>query len=145
VSTIAIVLIAIGVIALLAVLYFALWSPKRREEKRLRAERERAAERHRELAGERQQHASIAEQRAEEARLQATRAEQEAQMAREEATVHEGRADLHEQGLADDELETAGPDEETTQLDRPDDLSDRNGRFTREPTATETENTETRR
>ncbi|MEA2123722.1 MAG: hypothetical protein QOI80_504 [Solirubrobacteraceae bacterium] len=144
-STIAIVLIAIAVVALLAVLYFALWSPKRRAEKRLAAEREQAADRHRELASERHSRASVAEQQAEEARLQATRAEQQAQLAREEASVHEGQADLHEQGLADHELETAGPDASTTQIDRPDRLSDRTGepvtegRFGREQTSEEPE------
>jgi FtsZ-interacting cell division protein ZipA len=147
VSTIAIVLIAIGVIALLAVLYFALWSPQRRAEKRLAAERERAAGRHRELASERHSRASVAEQQAEEARLQATRAEQEAQLAREEASVHEGQADLHDQGLADHQLETetANPDEPTTPIDRPDRLSDRTGepvqqgRFARDSVSEESE------
>jgi hypothetical protein len=140
VTAIGIILIVVAVLAVLAILYFAVFSPKKRAEKRLIAERERAAERHREVASERHSRASIAEQKAEEAKVQAQRAEQEAELARNEATVHEGRADLHDQGLADHELESseasanghrsenidrAGPDETTTPMDRPANLADR--------------------
>ncbi len=147
-TTVGIILIIVAVLAVLAILYFAVFSPKKRAEKRLRAEREQAAEHHREVASEKHSHASVAEQKAEEARVQAQRAQQEAELARKEATVHEGRADLHEQGLADHELENApasenghrsenidraGPDEQTTPMDRPANLADRDeGRFNRD-------------
>lgn len=139
-TTIGIILIIVAVLAVLAIVYFAVLSPKRRAEKRLIAEREQAADRHRDLASERHSHASVAEQKAEEAKVKAQRAEQEADMARTEASVHEGRADLHEQGLADHELESseaspnghhaenidrAGPDEQTRPMERPASLSDR--------------------
>lgn len=122
-TTLTIILIAVAVLALLAVLYFAVLSPSRKAKKRLAAEREQAAGHHREVASERQSQASVAEQRAEEAKLEASRAEQQAQLAREEASVHEGRADLHEQGLADHELETGSSDEDAAPIDRshPDD------------------------
>ncbi|MEJ7893011.1 MAG: hypothetical protein WKF94_10250 [Solirubrobacteraceae bacterium] len=133
-STLAIVLIAVAVIALLAIVFATVLSPKRRAEKKLGAEREHAASHHREVASERHSRASVADQHAEEARLKAESAQQEADMARQEASDHEGRADLHEQGLADHELEsgpdrdqTATPEAPTTQIDRPDHLSDRTG------------------
>jgi septal ring factor EnvC (AmiA/AmiB activator) len=126
VSTLAIVLIAVGVVALLAILYFTVLSSRRREQRRLNAQRTEAAERHREIASQRNEHATVAEQQAAEARLQAERAEREAQLARQEAEVHEGRAGLHEEGRLDHEL-TAEPDDDTTAIDRPDNLADRNG------------------
>lgn len=146
-STIGIILIVIAVLAVLAIAYFAAFSPKRRAEKRLRGEREQAATRHRELASEREHHASIAEQKAEEAKVQAQRAEHDARIARDEAGLHEGRADLHDQGLADHELESgeASPNgrhtenvdragyDERTEGERPASMSDRGeGRFTRD-------------
>jgi FtsZ-interacting cell division protein ZipA len=127
-STLAIVLIAVGVIALLAILYFA-FSPKRREQKRLAAARNEAASRHRDIAAQRESHASVAETRAEEARLKAERAQQEAELARREASMHEQRAGLHEEGELDHELRTdseTGTDHTTTRTGE-------NGRFTDTP------------
>jgi FtsZ-interacting cell division protein ZipA len=151
-STTAIVLIAIGVVALLAILFFAL-SRSRSEEKRLRAAREQAASRHREVASQRHSHASVVEQRAEEARLKAERAQQEAELARREAQLHEGRAELHEQGELDHELATehdhdgdghedypkAGPNEDTMKIRRPED-----GRFSANGTGVQPTPTERR-
>jgi uncharacterized protein HemX len=93
VSTAAIVFFAIAVALIAAIAILAFLTPRRR----LAAERDRAADRHRELA-------SVAERRA--------------QRARAEAEIHASRADLHDRGLADDELATAGPDEETAQIER---------------------------
>jgi FtsZ-interacting cell division protein ZipA len=105
VSTAAIVLIAVGAVLLIGLIAWALvLSPRRREQRRLEQARSQAADHHRERAATRHTEASVAEQRAEEARLEAVRAKQDAELAREEASVHEGRADLHEQGLADDDL-----------------------------------------
>lgn len=126
-DTLTIILIAVGVIALLALIFFLVLSPKRRAERRLVEQRDQAAGHHREIASDRHQHATLAEQKAEEARLEASRAEQQAQMAREEANVHEGRADLHEQGLADHELEDGPDGDDRTSAD--DRNSNANGRF----------------
>lgn len=130
-STLAIIAIVVGAIVLLAILWFAVMSPRRREERRLNAERTQAAERHREIASARSEHASVAEQQAAEARLQAERAEREAQLARQEAEVHEGRAGLHEEGRLDHELKTDNSADGTTAAPAED------GRFDsrREPTA----------
>ena len=51
----------------------------------------------------------IAHREAQEAKLHAQRVEQEAELARQEAGVHEGRAELHDRGLADDQLESERP------------------------------------
>lgn len=107
-SAVAIVLIVIAALILIGVIAFA-FSPARRAEQRLRTERDEAATRHRELASDHHSRASVADQRAEEARLQAERAQHEADLARREAQAHEGRADLHDEGLADDELESGSP------------------------------------
>ena len=84
-STLAIVLIAVAVIALLAIIFATVLSPKRRAEKKLGAEREHAASHHREVASERHSRASVADQHAEEARVKAERAQHEADLARQEA------------------------------------------------------------
>jgi cytochrome c-type biogenesis protein CcmH/NrfG len=90
-STGAIIAIVVAVILVLAVLFVML--PRMRARKaqhQLVGERHDAAEAHR---GE-------AERRAARAQL----AEREAERERAEAQLHETRADLHDQGLADDEL-----------------------------------------
>lgn len=115
---VAIILIVVALIVVGAVVYFAVLSPKRKAERRLIAEREQAADRHREVASERHQRASVAEQKAEEAKLEAKRAERDAEAARDDASVHEGRADMHDQGLADHELES-GPGSSESTGDRP--------------------------
>jgi Flp pilus assembly protein TadB len=102
-SALAIVLICVAVVLVIALLAVLL-SPKRRAERRLRSERNAAAEHHRAEARARAERAEVADHRAEEARLQAERAQQEARLEREHANLHEGRADLHDRGLADDEL-----------------------------------------
>ncbi len=103
-SATAIILIAIAVLVVLAILAMTVLNPKKREERRLRQERQRAAEHHRTEAEQRKQRASVADQKAEEARLHAERAAQEARLEREHASLHENRADMTERGLHDDEL-----------------------------------------
>ena len=87
------VIIAIAVIAalILIVMFVALPRMKRKSE-------ERKVEQHRTQAAE--HHRSEAEQR----RHQAELAEAEAKRARAEADINAKRAEMHEQGLADDEL-----------------------------------------
>ena len=90
-STGAIVAIVV-LVAIIVILLAALPRIRaRRQERELQAQRERAAESHRteaELKSARADHA-----------------ERIAQKERAEANLHESRAQLHEQGLADDDLE----------------------------------------
>jgi len=118
-TTATIIIIAVAVLLLLAILALTVFSPRKREERRLKAERERAAEHHRTEARQREERATVAEQRAEEARLEADRVAQEARMEREQASLHESRADLHERGLADDEFrsDTDGRTDLTSERD----------------------------
>jgi Tfp pilus assembly protein PilX len=102
-------IIVIAIVVILAIIAIAmLASPKRREQRRLNAERDRAIEHHRGEARQREERADLADQRAQEARLEAERVEHEARMERERAQLHENRADLHQRGLADDELRREG-------------------------------------
>ena len=90
-TIVAIVIIAVIVLAILA---FAMPRMRARsQERQLDKARGRAAEGHREHA----------EHRLERARM----AESQAQRERAEAELHQSRAQMHEQGLADDELESA--------------------------------------
>jgi F0F1-type ATP synthase membrane subunit b/b' len=90
-STGAIIAIVVAVVVVLAILF-------------LLVPRMRAGKRQRQLEGRRhdaaQAHRTAAERRAAEAEL----AEREAEKARADARLHETRAELHEDGLADDEL-----------------------------------------
>src|SRR4051794_25141232 len=136
-----IVIIVVAVLIVLAILAMTVFNPRKRAERRLRQERQRAAEHHRSEAEQRKQRATVAEQRAEEARLHAERAAQEARLEREHASLHENRADLTERGLADDELDgdefsvrdrdgDGRPDDTQLGATRADDAS--TGRFERE-------------
>jgi FtsZ-interacting cell division protein ZipA len=96
-----IVIIAVVVIVVIALL---LMLPRMRERARIRGRereldqrRDRVVTAHREEAADRERRAEVAEQRA---RV----AEQEAQRERAAAQVREEQAELHERGLADDEL-----------------------------------------
>ena len=87
-------IVAIVIIAVIVLAIFALVLPRMRarsHERKLNKARDRAAEGHRE----------VAEHRMERARM----AEAQAQRERAEAELHQSRAQMHEQGLADDELE----------------------------------------
>jgi len=92
-STGAWIAIIAGAVILLLLL-FAVVLPRmraRRHEHQLETRRGEVAEAHREVAAEREAKARLAES--------------EAQRQRAEAEQHAARADLHERGLADDELE----------------------------------------
>jgi flagellar biosynthesis/type III secretory pathway M-ring protein FliF/YscJ len=89
-------IVAIVIIALIVIAILAFVMPRMRarsEERKLDKRRGRAAEGHRDAA----------EHRTERARM----AEAQAQRERAEAELHQSRAQMHEQGLADDELEDA--------------------------------------
>jgi len=77
---------------------------RRSAERRMQERRGMAAERHREEA--------------EEKRARAAMAEREAERARAEAGMHESRADLHERGLADEELAAQHADDTRFERDR---------------------------
>jgi flagellar biosynthesis/type III secretory pathway M-ring protein FliF/YscJ len=89
-------IIAIVVIAVIVLAILAFVMPRMRarsEERRLNKARGQAAEGHREVAEERMQRARVAEA--------------QAQRERAEAELHQSRAQMHEQGLADDEIDDA--------------------------------------
>ena len=89
-----IVVIIIAAVVILAILAFVLPRMRARaQERQLNRARGEAADSHRE----------VAEQRMSRARL----AEKEAQRERAEAELHQTRAQLHEDGLADDQLDEA--------------------------------------
>ena len=87
-------IVAIVVAALIIIALIALVVPRMQARSRERA----VARRRNEVAGA---HREVAEQRL----AEAERAEQVARAERAEAELHASRADLHEQGLADDELD----------------------------------------
>jgi type II secretory pathway pseudopilin PulG len=89
-------IIAIIVVAVIVVVLFAVVMPRVRAGRR---ERE-IARRREEVAGA---HREVADQRM----ARAERAERLARAERAEAELHSSRAELHEQGLADDELDDA--------------------------------------
>jgi flagellar biosynthesis/type III secretory pathway M-ring protein FliF/YscJ len=89
-------IVAIVIIAVVLLVIFAVAMPRMRaraQERKLNQKRGRAAEGHREVADERMERARLAEA--------------QAQRERAEAELHNSRAQMHEQGLADDELEQA--------------------------------------
>ena len=93
-STGTIVAIVIIAVVLVAILAFALPRMRARsEERKLNRARGQAAEGHREVADHRMERARMAEA--------------QAKRERAEAELHQSRAQMHEQGLADDELENA--------------------------------------
>jgi hypothetical protein len=95
---IAIVVVALIVIGLLVLLPRMRASAQRKKaERELVQRRETVAGEHREAAREREQRAEMAEQKA---RL----AQQQAEKERAEAGMMEQRAQMHERGMADDEL-----------------------------------------
>ena len=101
-STGLIIAIVVAVLIILAILFFVLPRARRqaqvkKRERELGQRRERVATEHRETATERQREAEAAEQRA-------RMAQAEAERERSEAQLHAERAQMHERGLADDEL-----------------------------------------
>jgi hypothetical protein len=95
---IAIVVAAIIILALLVMLPRMRASARRKQaERELHSRRQTVAGEHRTAAEERENRAEMAEQKA-------RMAEQAAQRERAEANIHGERADMHERGLADDEL-----------------------------------------
>jgi FtsZ-interacting cell division protein ZipA len=97
-------IIAIVVIALILLALFVFVLPRARRsaqiqarERELEQRREHVAGEHRAEAAERSRHAEQAEQRAQ-------MAESEAKRERAEAELREQRAQMHERGMADDEL-----------------------------------------
>jgi uncharacterized protein HemY len=100
-STALIVVIVVAAVILLALLVMLprmrATARQRQAERELHSRRSAAADEHRGIATER-------EDRAEQAEQKARMAEQAAQRERAEAKLESERADMHERGLADDEL-----------------------------------------
>jgi hypothetical protein len=117
----------VAVLIVLAALYLMMRprAQRRSAERRMEERRTQAAERHHVEAEQRQARAQMAEQ--------------EARRARAEADLHESRAEMHERGMADDEL--ADPGDKRFQRDR--ELLD--GRDTATAEQTETSSATTRR
>ncbi len=98
-------IVVIAIVVVVGLLLVAMPRMRRRSaERRMQERRGAAAERHR---GE-----------AEEKRARAAMAEREAERARAEAGMHESRAELHERGMADDELAEARADDTGYARDR---------------------------
>jgi flagellar biosynthesis/type III secretory pathway M-ring protein FliF/YscJ len=88
--------VAIVIAALIIIAVFAFLMPRMRargEERKLNRARGQAAEGHREVADHRMERARVAEA--------------QAKRERAEAELHQSRAQMHEQGLADEELANA--------------------------------------
>jgi UPF0716 family protein affecting phage T7 exclusion len=120
---VAIVIVALIILALLFLL------PRMRQAARHKQAQRELHSRREAVATEHRQEAAQRETRAEEAERKARMAEQAAQRERAEANLRHERADMHERGMADDELiedherdrfaGVAGPDE-TADADRDD-------------------------
>jgi FtsZ-interacting cell division protein ZipA len=97
-------IIAIVVVALLLIALFAFVLPRARRKAEVRARerelgqrREQVAEHHREQASTREREADMADRKAQ-------LAQAEAEKQRAEAQMEQQRADMHDRGMADDEL-----------------------------------------
>src|SRR5215208_6049788 len=96
-------IIAIVVVALIVIALLVMLPRMRANARRKQAERELHARRS-SVAGEQREAALQRESRAERAEQQARIAEQEARRERAEADLRRERAEMHERGMADDEL-----------------------------------------
>jgi hypothetical protein len=106
-------IVAIVIVAVLLLIVFAVLLPRMRA----KAEERRIASRREEVAGAHREEASTYAARAE-------YAERDAQRERAEADLHEATARLHEQGLADDQLDAeherlTGDERRDPAVDRP--------------------------
>jgi len=97
-----IVAIVVVVVVLIALVIFAIPRARRaREQRQLEERRGAVVDRHRQEAQDRQAKAELAES--------------EAARQRAEADLHQARANVHERGLADDELRNADSPEEVVE------------------------------
>ena len=109
---IAIVVVVLILIALLVLLPRMRAQAAERKREQERREAERRLERERREAADK--HRSASDNQLKRAEL----AEQEAKKQRAEAEIHTKRAELHEEGLADEDLESAGANGRVTPGDR---------------------------
>ena len=97
-------IIAIVVVALIIIALLAFMLPRMRARARVQ-KRERELQQRREtVAGEHRAEAQTRERQATEAEQRAKIAQREAEAERAQASLHAERAELHERGMADDEL-----------------------------------------
>jgi hypothetical protein len=97
-------LIVVIVVVVLILIALALLVPRAREAGRVRARERELGRRREEVAGEHRRAADERGQQAELAERRARMAEQEATRERAAAQLEQERAELHERGLADQEL-----------------------------------------
>jgi type II secretory pathway pseudopilin PulG len=140
-STGAIIAIVVVVLILLAVVAFVL--PRMRRKAEVRARERELGQRREQVADHHRTEASSREREAEMAERKAQLAQAEAEKQRAQAHMEQEQADLHERGMADDEL--VGDHErehfapamhtDTTGETVADPGAERAGRFEREPAA----------
>jgi uncharacterized membrane protein YcjF (UPF0283 family) len=170
-STGAIIAIVIAALIILALIVFVI--PRMRARSRVRARERELQNRREQVAGEHRAEAEQRERQASQAEQRARVAQREAEAERAQAQLHQERAGLHERGMADDELiddherdRFAGTsamqpttDDDAGTLDddgrgavpasdyqrgRIDEAQDREGRFNRDETVAERDDTRTR-
>lgn len=122
-STALIVVIVVAALILLALLFMLprmrATAQRKKAERELESRRTTAAEEHRGIAAERERSAEAAERKA-------RMAEQAAQRERAEANLQSERAEMHERGMADDQLiDDSERDRFEGVTGRPDDAADR--------------------
>ena len=101
-------IIAIAVIAAIILIAVLVALPRMRSkaaDRKLDNKRQEVASQHREEADTRTREAEMAEARAQQQRSEAELAQAEANKQRSDAEIHAKRAELHDQGLADHELD----------------------------------------
>jgi FtsZ-interacting cell division protein ZipA len=97
-------IIAIVVVALILIAIFAFVLPRMRRTAQVRARERELAQRRERVAGEHRAEASTREREAELAERRANMARAEAERQRAEAQLQNQRAEMHEHGMADDQL-----------------------------------------
>jgi flagellar biosynthesis/type III secretory pathway M-ring protein FliF/YscJ len=97
-------IIAIVVVVLILLAIFAFVLPRARRKAQVRARERELGQRREQVAGEHRAEASSREREAEVAERKARLAQAEAEKQRAEASLQNERAELHERGMADDEL-----------------------------------------
>ncbi len=113
------VVVALILIALLVLMPRMRAKAAERKQEQERLEAERRLERERKEAAD--EHRSASQTQLKQAEL----AEQQAKKQRAEAEIHAKRAELHEEGLADEDLESGGMNGRVPPPDRDSDLDDR--------------------
>ena len=121
-------IIAIAVIAAIILIAVLVALPRMRSkaaDRKLDNKRQEVASQHREEADTRTREAEMAEARAQQQRSEAELAQAEANKQRSDAEIHAKRAELHEEGLADEDLQSGGMNGRVSPSDRDFESGDR--------------------